>query len=82
MLRAWPAFPQTCAAVDLAMPVEEEPVLCVEGWARGFFGVPDARPVPASPKLVEILRRHIGTFRSGPDGRMFITRLGRAQDWG
>lgn len=41
-------------------------------------GVRDTRPVPASPELVEILRRHIATFPTGPDGRLFVTRLGRA----
>ena len=41
-------------------------------------GVSDTRPVPASPELVEILRRHIETFPAGPDGRLFVTRVGRA----
>ena len=41
-------------------------------------GARDTRPVPASPELVEILRRHIGTFPTSPDGRLFVTRVGRA----
>ena len=41
-------------------------------------GVRDTRPVPASPELVEILRRHIATFPTSPDGRLFVTRVGRA----
>jgi integrase len=41
-------------------------------------GVRDTRPIPASPELVEILRRHIGTFPTSPDGRLFVTRVGRA----
>jgi integrase len=41
-------------------------------------GVSDTRPVPASPELVEILRRHIKTFPASPDGRLFVTRVGRA----
>ena len=31
-----------------------------------------------SRMLVEILRRHIGTFPTSPDGRLFVTRVGRA----
>jgi integrase len=34
--------------------------------------------VPASPELVEILRRHIQTFPTSPDSRLFVTRVGRA----
>ncbi|HEY5246849.1 MAG TPA: tyrosine-type recombinase/integrase [Dermatophilaceae bacterium] len=41
-------------------------------------GVSDTRPVPAPPELVEILRRHIATFPASPDGRLFVTRTGRA----
>jgi integrase len=41
-------------------------------------GKRDTRPVPASPEVVEILRRHIGTFPTSPDGRLFVTRVGRA----
>jgi integrase len=41
-------------------------------------GVSDTRPVPAPPALVEILRRHIATFPASPDGRLFVTRVGRA----
>ena len=41
-------------------------------------GVSDTRPVPASPELVEILRKHIESFPTGPDGRLFVTRVGRA----
>src|SRR5665647_2160797 len=41
-------------------------------------GLSDTRPVPASPELVEILRHHIMTFPANPDGRLFVTRAGRA----
>ena len=41
-------------------------------------GVSDTRPVPAPPELVEILRHHIATFPASPDGRLFVTRVGRA----
>jgi len=41
-------------------------------------GVSDTRPVPAPPELVKILRQHIETFPTGPDGRLFVTRVGRA----
>jgi len=34
--------------------------------------------VPASPELVKILRQHIETFPTSPDGRLFVTRVGRA----
>jgi integrase len=34
--------------------------------------------VPASPELVQILRQHIETFPSSPDGRLFVTRVGGA----
>ncbi|MEV0803926.1 tyrosine-type recombinase/integrase [Kribbella sp. NPDC050281] len=36
------------------------------------------RPVPACPELVELLRRHIAEFRLGPDGRLFVSRTGKA----
>src|SRR6476660_5607227 len=38
----------------------------------------DTREVPASPELVAILRQHLARFPSGPDGRIFVTRTGRA----
>lgn len=38
----------------------------------------DTRPVPAHPALVETLRRHIAQFELGPDGRLFVARIGRA----
>ncbi len=41
-------------------------------------GVSDTRPVPASPHLVAILRRHIAIFPTSPDGRLFVTRVGAA----
>jgi integrase len=41
-------------------------------------GVSDTRPVPASPELVKILRQHIETFPTSPDGRLFVSRVGRA----
>jgi integrase len=41
-------------------------------------GVSDTRPVPAPPELVDTLRRHIATFPTSPDGRLFVTRVGRA----
>jgi integrase len=41
-------------------------------------GVRDTRPVPAFRELVEILRHHIETFPTSPDGRLFVTRVGRA----
>ena len=34
--------------------------------------------VPAPPELVDTLRRHLQQFPSGHDGRLFITRTGRA----
>jgi integrase len=34
------------------------------------------RPVPIPPKLVAILRAHIETFGTAPDGRLFFTRTG------
>lgn len=36
------------------------------------------RPVPAPPELVKILRRHIAEYGPGQDGRLFVTRTGRA----
>jgi integrase len=38
----------------------------------------DTRPVPAPPELVAILRKHIDEFPPSPDGRIFVTRTGRA----
>lgn len=38
----------------------------------------DSRCVPASPELVEVLRRHLGDFPDGVNGRIFVTRTGRA----
>lgn len=38
----------------------------------------DTRLVPASPELVAILRRHLRQFPSGHDGRLFVTRTGKA----
>lgn len=38
----------------------------------------DHRIVPASSQLVVILRRHLDQFSCGPDGRLFVTRTGRA----
>jgi integrase len=37
-----------------------------------------SRRVPAHPELVAILRRHVEHFQLGPDGRLFVTRTGRA----
>ncbi|MET8523695.1 tyrosine-type recombinase/integrase [Nocardioides sp. NPDC004968] len=37
------------------------------------------RPVPLPPPLVEMLRRHLDTYETGPDGRLFVTRVGK---WG
>ena len=38
----------------------------------------DTRPVPLHPELVEILHRHARTFQLGADGRLFVTRTGKA----
>ncbi len=38
----------------------------------------DTRKVPAHPDLVRHLRRHLDTYQCGPDGRLFVTRTGRA----
>lgn len=38
----------------------------------------DTRSVPAHPELVAILRRHVEKFACGSDGRLFVTRTGRA----
>jgi integrase len=38
----------------------------------------DTRSVPAHPELVAWLRRHLDTFGCGADGRLFVTRTGRA----
>ncbi|MQA06011.1 MAG: integrase [Streptosporangiales bacterium] len=37
----------------------------------------DTRIVPACPDLVASLRRHIDTFGTGPNGRLFVNRAGR-----
>lgn len=34
----------------------------------------ETRPVPATPELVETLRRHIADYPPGVDGRLFVTR--------
>jgi len=36
----------------------------------------DTRPVPACPELVMTLRGHIDQYRTGPEGRLFVTRTG------
>jgi integrase len=41
-------------------------------------GRADIRLVPAHPELVKALRRHIDTFQLGRDGRLFVTRTGKA----
>lgn len=41
-------------------------------------GRQDIRLVPAHPELVGALRRHIDTFQLGRDGRLFVTRTGKA----
>jgi integrase len=41
-------------------------------------GRQDIRLVPAHPELVRALRRHIDTFKLGRDGRLFVTRTGKA----
>jgi integrase len=41
-------------------------------------GVGETRQVPAPPRLVAILREHIHSFPPGTDGRLFVTRTGRA----
>ena len=41
-------------------------------------GVKDTRHIPAHPELVETLRRHLCQFGTGPDGRLFVTRTGKA----
>jgi len=38
----------------------------------------DTRSVPAHPELVAILARHLEKFACGADGRLFVTRTGRA----
>jgi len=38
----------------------------------------DTRSVPAHPELVVMLRRHLERFACGADGRLFVTRTGRA----
>lgn len=39
----------------------------------------DTRAVPAHPDLVATLRRHIEVFTPGPDGRLFVARIGAAK---
>lgn len=39
----------------------------------------DTRIVPACPELVSMLRRHIEEFGTGPAGRLFVTRSGKAR---
>lgn len=36
----------------------------------------DSRIVPVHPELVDTLRRHIRSFPSSPDGRLFVSRVG------
>jgi integrase len=38
----------------------------------------DVRRVPLHPELVETLVRHVGRFKTGTGGRLFVTRTGRA----
>lgn len=40
--------------------------------------VKDTRHVPAHPDLVATMRRHADAFGTGADGRLFVTRTGRA----
>ena len=35
------------------------------------------RPVPLAPPLVQLLRRHLEEFETGPDGWLFVNRVGR-----
>ena len=35
------------------------------------------RPVPLAPPLVEMLRRHLEEFETGPEGWLFVNRVGR-----
>ncbi|MBC9819729.1 tyrosine-type recombinase/integrase [Terrabacter sp. MAHUQ-38] len=37
------------------------------------------RTVPASPELVALLRQHIDDFGAGPEGRLFVSRTGKAR---
>ncbi len=50
------------------------------GEERGLKhrGRQDTRLVPAHPDLVAALRRHLEHFQAGLDGRLFVTRTGRA----
>jgi integrase len=41
-------------------------------------GRQDTRLIPVHPDLAASLRRHIATFPLGTDGRLFVTRTGRA----
>lgn len=38
----------------------------------------DTRRIPAHPELVVMLRRHLATFACGVEGRLFVSRTGRA----
>jgi hypothetical protein len=56
------------------------------GWANDDKATEDrslkhrgrtaTRRVPASPELVALLRRHLDTYDTGTDGRLFVTRRG------
>jgi integrase len=53
-----------------------------DGANREFRGLKhreaDAkRIVPVCPRLVAILRKHMGTFTPGPDGRLFVSHYGK-----
>jgi hypothetical protein len=62
------------------MPVEEEPVLAVEGWAAGSSGY--ATRVPCQRRR-NSSRSSAGTSElRAPTAARFITRLGRRSDWG
>jgi hypothetical protein len=37
----------------------------------------ETRRVPVCPDLVRILRAHLDAFGTGPDGRLFVTRVGK-----
>jgi integrase len=41
-------------------------------------GRQEVRPVPIPPELVAALRRHLRTYGTGPDGRLFRTASGQA----
>lgn len=48
-----------------------------EDKALKHRGERETRRVPAHPDLARLLRDHIDTFGTGPDGRLFVTRTGR-----